>query len=367
MKARLFSVFVITSLALLLGVILIVSASRVDTTQAMSETVRVGHADNLPLSNLLYSEIAFTPVVTVHFPAVRLPPSWARNDSYFTTCAEADNVNVPLFCPTITSFQVIATHPTYDIGVDNCNPDFSGCNSSNTMRTAQADECFTNPANKLYDDHISNAIWGCPEPSWWRPFTMTILVDGNERSVHRLVWIRKIEGENSWPQFLVLYEDGNVRLKPHPPTGITDTCFGSSVIIGPATPSERPYADVQEVRVNPSALTLDLTYKDGGTAHISLSVNRVQATALVSVGYSTSITIPLAILRSMYVSDTNADVGRIQYPAGDLPILTGWTTLQGPWWFFHRTVRSTHNTSAPDVWIKPPFANYLPLILKNTP
>jgi hypothetical protein len=350
MKVRLFIVSAIMSLALLLGVILLVHASRADKTQAVSVSMRVGHADSLPLSNQqiaslrLYSEIAFTPVVTVYLPVVmKTPPNWAWNNSFFTTCAEADNVNVPLFAPGITSFRVIATHPKYDIGTDNCIPDFSGCSDASIEVT---DICA-----KLHDDG-TNVVEGCVTTQWWRTYTMNIVVGTTTGSYHYLRLYRKIQEENSWPQFLVLYEDGNMRLKPHPPMGRSDTCFGSSVIIGPAIPSERPYVDVQEVRVNPSALTLDMTYRDGGIAHVSLSVSRVEATASVNVGYSTSITIPFAILRSMYVSDGNADVDHIQCPAGDFPILTGWTTLEGPWWFFHRTIRSVHNTSAPDVRIE---------------
>jgi hypothetical protein len=269
--------------------------------------------------------------------------NWARNDSYATTCAEDDNVNVPVFARQINRFRVTATHPIYTVGVDNCNADFSGCLTSKIQAT---DNC-----TKLFDDSI-NVVEGCTVTGWWRPYTMNIVVGTGTGSYHYMRLYRKIQDQNSWPQFLVVYEDGNMRLKPHPPAGASDVCFGSSVIFGPAAPATRPYVDIQEVQVNPSAMTLDLTYKSGGMAHVSLSVDRTRAIALVDVNYPSNQNSPIAIFRSMYVSDGNADTDHMQFTAGDLSVLTGWENSEGPWWLFHRTIRSKHNTSAPDIRIE---------------
>ena len=74
---------------------------------------------------------------------------------------------------------------------------------------------------------------------------MTINVDGKAYQGHRLVLNRKIADAASWPEVLVVYQDGNVRVKPHPPAEVADVCFGSSVIIGPAAEDpQRPYVDV---------------------------------------------------------------------------------------------------------------------------
>ena len=275
--------------------------------------------------------------------------TWAENRSYSTTCAEEDNVNVPIFSfpGQMSRFRVVATHPTYEVGMDNCAPDFSGCGSGAGIAAPQT----TNTCQKLWDDG-TNVIEVCTEPSWWRPYSMSVVVDSQTASGHRLVLYRKIEGEASWPQFLVLYEDGNMRLKPHPPVGRSDVCFGSSVIIGPAAPAMRPYVDIQEVRIDPATPCLDIICRDGGTARLCLSVNRSQAVAEVEVGYNTGN--PFATFRSMRVSDGNADVDHIENQDGDFPILDDWTCLRGPWWFFHRKARSTHNTSAPDIRIERP-------------
>jgi hypothetical protein len=181
---------------------------------------------------------------------------------------------------------------------------------------------------------------------------MNVLVPGNQRTVERMVWIRKISDADSWPQVLVLYEDGNLRLKPQSALGGGDPCFGSSVIIGPAIPSSRPFVDIEQVQVNPSALALDLTYRNGGTAHINLYVDRSQANALVDINYPRGTSMPFAIFRSMYVSDGNADVDHVKSRTGDTFIMAGWTPLEGPGWFFHRTIRSSHNTPAPDIRIE---------------
>lgn len=284
---------------------------------------------------------------------------WAENKSYPTTCAEEDNVNVPIFGPQVSRFWVVATHPTYNIGVDNCATDFSGCSSASAKSHAiaalqtQADPCP--PGTKLWDDDGITVVIACTEQNWWRPYSMNVVVGSRSVSAHYIVLSRKIQNENSWPQFLVLYEDGNLRLKPHKQVGGPDPCFGSSVIIGPAPPvpgpKPRPYVDIQEVRVNPTVLSLDITYRNGGTAHVDLTVDRSKAVAKVAVGYSTSTAIPFATFRSMYVTNGNADVDHVQTQDGDFGILSNWTSLPGLWWFFHRNFRSQHNTSAPDIRI----------------
>jgi hypothetical protein len=52
----------------------------------------------------------------------------------------------------------------------------------------------------------------------------------------------------------------------------------------------------------------------------------------------------------MWVEDGNADVDRVETSVGDSAML-GWNELAGPSWFFHRKVRSKHNTSSPDIKI----------------
>jgi hypothetical protein len=270
---------------------------------------------------------------------------WCENASYLTDCAEEDNIFVPIFNPGITRFSITATHPTYEIGVDNCSPDFSGCPLT-LERTA--DVCTT-----LLDDG-THVVQGCTVTGWWRPYAMEIVVGSATLDAHYLVLYRKIQDESSWPQFLVFYEDGNLRLIPHPPPGRGSVCFGSSVIIGPAVGLDtlRPYVDIQQIQVDPATIELDVTYRNGGTAHLQPSVNRNQAEVIVDAGYPTSAAKPLAVFRSMFVSIGNADVDHIESPDENFPILGDWETLSGPWWYFYRQVHSSHNTSAPDLLVQ---------------
>ena len=57
-------------------------------------------------------------------------PCRAENMSQPTTCKEEDNVNIPIFDPAVKSFQITATHPTYQVNDYTCAADFSGCNAA---------------------------------------------------------------------------------------------------------------------------------------------------------------------------------------------------------------------------------------------
>jgi len=80
---------------------------------------------------LLLLGLAWTRTITAQLRMVMSAPglpsevsTWAENRSYRTLCAEEDNVNVPLFSlpEQVVRFQVIATHPTYKVGVDKLCP-----------------------------------------------------------------------------------------------------------------------------------------------------------------------------------------------------------------------------------------------------
>lgn len=164
----------------------------------------------------------------------------ASKASTVTLCAEDDNVNIPI-SGDVTSFFVEATNPIYPIGVDNCKPDFSGCPPGTNQNC-------TETFSKIYDDgtHVVQTVrLSC----WWLPDGMTVTVNSGEphTQVHFVAIYRKIADQSSWPQFLVLYADGNMRLKPHPPAGVEDVCFGSSVIIGPAARAARPFVQISSV------------------------------------------------------------------------------------------------------------------------
>ncbi len=268
----------------------------------------------------------------------------AENASQATTCAEEDNINIPLYDPAVKTFRITATHPTYKVNDYTCAADFSGCNGASAA-SAAPDVC-----TELHNDGI-NVLNVCTVTDWWRGQKMTVTSGQNSLSGHYIQWHRKIVDAPSWPQVLVLYQDGNLRLKPQEELGAGDPCFSSSVIVGPANPAKRPYIDIQELTIDLAAFALDITYVNAGTAHVDIAADRSAATATVSVGYDTLVH-PAATFRSMWVADGNSDVDHVEAAAGTFPILGSWETLAGPEWFFHRQVASTHNASAPDIRVE---------------
>ncbi len=140
----------------------------------------------------------------------------AENWSKTTSCAEEDNINIPLFAEESRPFIITATHPKYEIIKDSCAADFSGCNCwilpSNSL--ASFETC-----TKLYDDGMY-IVELCRETNWWLGTDMELQIDDKKERGHRLVIYKKIPGKDSYPQFFVLYQDGNLRLIPHPPDGV---------------------------------------------------------------------------------------------------------------------------------------------------
>lgn len=293
-----------------------------------------------------YVNVARSNVVTVGSGLT----AQATNRSSRTACAEEDNVNVS-FSGRISSFVIEATHPTYPVAPDSCAPDFSNC------PTAPAGFPFPPGVFKLFDDG-ETVVEAVREASWWRPNGMAAAVDDRPQvmDVHYIRIYRRIAGTSEYPQVLVLYQDGNLRLIPQPPVGASSVCFGSSVIIGSAVPASRPIAEIASITYLSGSGSLEIKYKEGGAATIILlEVNRTRTRAQVNVIYPTDL-LPFATFRSMIVADGAADVDHVKWvdAAGvtrDDPILT-FPGGSGTEWFFYRQTRSRHNTSAPDIRIR---------------
>lgn len=236
-------------------------------------------------------------------PTPPSPTATASNRSKATACAEEDNVDVTLTSQSVTSFSIEATHPTYSLGADNCAANFATCSVSSPGFP------FAAGVLKLFDN-----------------------------------------GES-----VVLYMDGNLRLIPQPPPGVAVVCFGSSVIVGPATLDARPLAEIGRVEYAPDTGTLQASYVSGDTATLRLErVDRTATRARLTLTQSPGQR-PFATLRSMLVAEGNADVDHVRWtdPRGvvsDQPV-TAFPGGEGVEWFFYRATRSVHNTSAPDIRI----------------
>lgn len=318
--------------------------------------INVISGDKIPISNGSIPSPSPTPSIS---PTVSPTPSptpteaRAQNNSYQTLCAEEDNVNVFFYGET-TGYTIEATHPSYiDDTPGNCEPDFTNCTP-----VPEPDYPFTPGIYTLYDDHDSMKIEAVREERWWRPNGMTASVKNSTEKLEDIHYIRiyhRIAETNSWPQFLVLYMDGNLRIKPQPPIELTDTCFGSSVIVGPNVEENRPIAEISEVICDPANDRISIVYKDGNKATLSIgSVNRIKTIVNVENNFTTNKS--FLTFRSMYVASGNADVDSVQWKdasgsTGDSAIMDfiGGDAFE---WFFYRKTRSKHNTYAPDIKIK---------------
>lgn len=272
----------------------------------------------------------------------------ATNQSYPSTYAEGDNVNVPITGAT-TSFLIEATHPPYNTDGGNSDPDFGGGSSD-----GDPVYYFTPGTFKLYDNGTT-VLDAVREKQWWRPSGMDVSLNGGapKNNIHYLRLYRKIAGVASWPQFLVLYQDGNLRLKPQR-RGTEDNCFGSSVVIGPAAVAKRPIAEIASINFISASDTLKIIYKDGSTATLSVAgLDRNHAA--VRINFNKASALPLLTFRSMFVKLGNSDNDSIawQDTAGvkHEELILDFKKGESANWLFYRRERSTHNTSAPDIHI----------------
>ncbi len=269
-----------------------------------------------------------------------------------TVCAEEDNVQVELRGQ-IQSFVMEATHPAYALTPNISAPDFTGCGTP-----ADAPYLFTPGVIKLFDNGVT-VVEAVREAAYWRPTGMqaTVAGAGSEPNVHYLRFYRRITDAGGYPQFFVIYSDGNTRMIPQPPAGLSEVTFGSSVIVGPATTSGgRSIAEISSATYDPGTDQLTVTYASGGTAAFTFAaVNRTQCTVRVDVGYATSASTPFAVFTSMYVAEDKCDAAYVGYEdAAGVYQESGvmsFTQADSATWSFLRKSHSLHNTSAPNITV----------------
>ncbi len=273
------------------------------------------------------------------------------NASTPTLCAEEDNVNIPMAIPKgrrHVSFTIEAVHPAYEIGQDHRDADFTNCPAGGPSAGPQE----TVP---LYDDHAATAVFGVRDPNFHQPGMKVRVGKTVASGIHFIRIIRRIANTDSWPEVLVLYSDGNLRLKPQAPESGNDPIFGSSVIVGPAARSDRPVANIKSVTYVPATDSLKVIYRHGGRATLRIArIDRGVARVVVTGDYDSRPSLPFATFRSMFVEDGNTDVDHIHWTdsagAHDESIMT-FKSASASSFFFNREIWSKHNTSAPDILI----------------
>jgi hypothetical protein len=273
-----------------------------------------------------------------------------ENASTPTLCAETDNVYLKLTSAAVRQFTIEATHPAYagTIVADRTAPDFRNCDmSADPVHHAEPRRVT------LYESGDLQLV-GHTFGSFWRPAAVPVRVGARvETGLHLLQLFTKFRERTE--EVLVLYPpDGYWRARPLPPEHLSYSAYGSSFLIGPIETAGRPFVDIRDITFDPATLSFRLAFARGGEATLRLDAVDREHIAL-DVKFDRAIAArPLAALRSMFVTETNADVARVAWrTAGGkayevAPVMSfGHAEAEELW--AGRRLPSRHNTSAPDM------------------
>ena len=273
------------------------------------------------------------------------------NESEPTLCAEKDNVYLKLIASDVRRFTIEAVHPAYmgTIVADRAAPDFRNCDMSGDPVHRSEPRRVT-----LYET-LDWQLVGLTFPSFWRPAQAPVRVGNRvETGLHLLqVWMRFQERAE---EVLVLYPaDGYWRARPLPPAHLRWSAYGSSFLVGPVETTGRPLVDIREIVFDPATRTFRTAFARGGAATVRLdTIDQERIVLEVGLDPPVSGERPFAALRSMFVTEVNADVAQVgwrakgsqawrQEPAMDFKRASAVELWAG------RAVPSRHNLSAPDM------------------
>src|SRR6202521_2448922 len=234
------------------------------------------------------------------------------NASVPTLCTETDNVYLKLLSPEVREFAIEAAHPAYagTIVADRTAPDFRNCDMS------------TDPVHRaeprrvtIYETGDLQLI-GYTFPSFWRPNAVPVRVGARvENGLHLIQLFVKFKERTE--EVLVLYPaDGYWRARPLPPEHLSYSAYGSSFLIGPIETDGRPFVDINDIAFDPATLTFRLAFARGGEARLHVeAVDREHIALEVQFDAPVAAARPFAALRSMFVTETNADVAQVAWRA----------------------------------------------------
>ncbi|WP_296577613.1 hypothetical protein [Phreatobacter sp.] len=272
------------------------------------------------------------------------------NESVATLCAEEDNVDLRLHSPAVRRFRVEATHPAVigTIVQDITAPDFTDCTI-----TDKADFRFTPRTVVMHEDDRLKVV-GITFDKFWRPEQVPVTVGSRTENGFHLFQLFLKHGTAAPYEFLVMYPvDGYWRLKPRPPAHLPDIVYGTSALIGPIEVMQRPVVNLSAIRFDPATMTFQLSFRAGGSATVKVAeIDQVRVALDVTLERPVSGG-PFAGLRSMYVTETNADGARVEWRAAganrwqEAPVMD-FRGGEGIEMKLTRAVPSRHNTSAPD-------------------
>ena len=273
-----------------------------------------------------------------------------ENASTPTLCAETDNVYLKLTSTAVRQFTVEASHPAYagTIVADRTAPDFRNCDmSADPVHRAE-------PRRVTIYETGDMQLVGYTFASFWRPNTVPVRVGARvETGLHLLQLFTKFKERTE--EVLVLYPaDGYWRARPLPPEHLSYSAYGSSFLIGPIETAGRPFVDIRDIAFDPATQSFRLAFARGGEATLRLdAVDREHIALDVKFDHAIAAR-PFAALRSMFVTETNADVAQVAWrTAGGkayevAPIMSFGRADALELWAGRR-LPSRHNTSAPDM------------------
>ena len=272
------------------------------------------------------------------------------NASEPTLCAEKDNVYLQLRSVEVRQFTVVAEHPAYagTIVADRSAPDFRNCEMG-------GDPAFKAEPRRvtLYETGDLQLI-GYTFSSFWRPNTVPVRVGNRvENGLHLLQLFVKYRQRTE--EVLVVYPaDGYWRARPLPPPHLGYSAYGSSFLVGPVETAGRPFVDIKEIAFDPATLTFRLAFASGGASLRVRSVDEERITIEIKLDMAVEASRPFAALRSMFVTETNADVARAGWRTTgsqayeDVSVMDFRRANALEFWAGRR-LPSRHNMSAPDM------------------
>ncbi|MBV9568157.1 MAG: hypothetical protein JO172_08475 [Hyphomicrobiales bacterium] len=275
------------------------------------------------------------------------------NASEAESCAEKDNVTVSFASPRLRRFRIEAAHPAYIGAVlgdgESREPDWTDCDIVHG-------DAAPPPTERRVTFYESPFLWvtGYEFSDYWRRRDVPVRI--GDRVEHNLTMVQLwvfVRGKAE--QVAVFYPtDGIWRIHPLPPAHLAWSAYGSSFFLGPVEMKERPVVEIKEVAFDPASKTFRLSFAEGGHGEVKLADIDDNHVAF-DVSFDPAIeNQPFAALRSMYVTEFNADVARIalQRPEAkswlEEPIMNFRSAEATKVWM-GRLVPSRHNISAPDL------------------
>jgi hypothetical protein len=274
-----------------------------------------------------------------------------QNASEPTLCAEKDNVYLKLASPELRGFKIEAVHPNYigTIVVDRSAFDLHNCPD-----LAAAPYITEKPRRITIFETPDLQLVGITIPNFWRKTVVPVRVGDRVESGAQLLqlWVR---ANDRAEEVLVLYpQDGYWRARPLPPTNLKWSAYGSSFLLGQIEVDQRPFVNIREVVFDPDTRTFRLQFARGGSATLRVETLDIERQVLDVTLDPPVADLPVAALRSMFVTEINNDVAQLGWRVKGaqswerLPIMDFKRASAVEVWA-GRLVPSRHNTSAPDM------------------